>query len=434
MDSPSWSDAFHSAFSSCLHCFHSPSTESLHNDNQSANNPQRPRHLESLLEPLLTDPGDTDNEAETVSLHSNIGGTSNRRRNDHKRTKRRGISLFGFDLFGKRSGAIQLSESEDDDEYEALRRSRRSQRGLTSSRSLTFDGNISDAAPLDSAAIDERVVEEQEQLRAAQARQKQEKKERRRKRKEKKELKSLAQALAQNVHGGELEFEGFQGSGDHISSHSHPYPHIPSPFQQGFLQSPDPSPNPGRGFDDYGPFHGANAYDDDADFDGSLYAARKEGSSVSGGGSDSRRSPGGTSASRSDHSQSPSPSPLAPTGAEPKKKKKSKKSSSNSNSSLATSSSKTKSNKSRSSASATSSDQPSLASPIYSPSPLSEGFSLPMKEPTLEYEDSEFSSPGLFNIENRNFPSAGLGFGGNRSRSHSNSAQARSGAFLASRD
>jgi hypothetical protein len=53
------------------------------------------------------------------------------------------------------------------------------------------------------------------------------------------------------------------------------------------------------------------AQDNDTDFNGGLYAARKpnDGSSVSGGGLDSRHSPSGTSASRSDYSSS-RPSPL----------------------------------------------------------------------------------------------------------------------------
>ncbi|KIK66316.1 hypothetical protein GYMLUDRAFT_38136 [Collybiopsis luxurians FD-317 M1] len=453
MDSPSWTDAFHSAFTSCLHCFKAPSSdsdaESLHNNSRS-NRP--PRHLESLL----AEPVDTDTEAETVSLHSNIGDSGNRRQRTKKNKKNnsRNITLFGFDLFGKRSTTGPIHLSEDEDEEGGYHR--RSRRRPSRSSSLTFDSNMSDAAPLDSAAIGERVIEEEE-LRAAKER---EREERKRKRKDRKEMKRLAQALVQDGSAG--DFEGFQGSGDN-------YPNIPSPFQHA-MYLPNTS-------EDFGPFQNGVAPpvpapmpqndDDDADFDGGLYASRKpqDGSSVSGGGSDSRRSPGGTSASRSDYSNSrpsPVPSPLAtdlisPTHhhhtvlepqLEPKKKKKSKKSSSSS----ATSSSKTKSSsKSRSSASATSSDQtPSLASPISTaspvlssdgaaaPSPLSERF--PEENRKKPTPMMDFEGMQGFGAEERGFPSPGLGFGntgsgmgmGGLGTPRNNIA--RGGAFLATRD
>ncbi|KAJ3742806.1 hypothetical protein DFH05DRAFT_1256769 [Lentinula detonsa] len=407
MDSPSWTDVFHSAFSSCLHCFQAPSNDS---DSDSVQRP--PRYLESLLtEPLL----DTDTEAETVSLHSNVG--DNRQRRKKKQNKR--ITFFGFDLFGKRStGPIHLPE--DDEEVDGLLRRPRRQRqrptrisSSSSPSTITFDGNVSDAAPLDSAAISERVIEEEE-TRAAKER---EKDERRRKRKQRKEMKKFAQVLMQN--GGEGEFEGFQGSGGS-------YPHIPSPFQPGFL----PSPN----LDGFGPFHQAihvaqGDEDDAADLDGSLYAARKPnegGSSISGGGSDSRRSPGGTSTSRSDYSD---PRLLSMTGnvqpSQPKTKSKKSKSPVSTSSS-----SKTKSTKSRSSASATSSEQTeSLASPASLNSLNSP--SLTENKPILEFQSSGLPKPGFgkFGDFERSFPSPGLEFNG-----APRNGVARGGAFLASRD
>ncbi|KAJ3867821.1 hypothetical protein EV359DRAFT_61167 [Lentinula novae-zelandiae] len=410
MDSPSWADVFHSAFNSCLHCFQAPSVDS---DSESVHRP--PRYLESLLtEPLL----DTDAEAETVSLHSNVG--DNRRRRSRKQKQKKQITFFGFDLFGKRStGPIHLPEDDDEEVDELLRRSRRQRQRTTrissssSPSTITFDGNVSDAAPLDSAAIDERVIEEEE-LRAVKTR---EKDERRKRRKERKEMKKLARVLMQN--GGQGDFEGFQGSGGSNS-------HTPPPFQQGFL----PSPNS----DDFGPFRQAQTYadnrdeDEAADLDGSLYAARKPndgGSSVSGGGSDSRRSPRGTSASHSDFSNPRSFAEDSVTS-QPKKKKSKKSSASTS------SSSKTKSSNSRSSASATSSEQTeSLASPISSMSPASSQTttlpSVAVDKPTLEFEGSGFPRSG-FGIE-RSFPSPGLGFNG-----APRNGVARGGAFLASRD
>ncbi|KAJ3762539.1 hypothetical protein EV360DRAFT_79216 [Lentinula raphanica] len=418
MDSPSWKDVFHSAFGSCLHCFKAPSSI---DDSDSDSFQRPPRYLESLLtEPLL----DTDTEAETVSLHSNVGQNQSRRK---KKLQKKHITFFGYDLFGRRStGPIHLPEDDEEDGDEIPRRSRRQRQrpARTSSSTISFDGNISDAAPLDSAAINERVIEEEE-VRAAKER---EKEERKRKRRERKEMKRFAAALAQT--GGEGEFEGFQGSGTS-------YAHIPSPFQQEFLPS-----SPSVSSDYFGPFQQATASavdgdeDDAADLDGGLYAARKPnegGSSVSGGGSDSRRSPGGTSASRSDYSDS-RPSSLASEFQPPKPKtKKPKKSSSSS------SSSKTKSAKSRSSASATSSEQTeSLVSPASPNSLMSPASSFGMippsgaeDKPAVDFQRSGFPMPGFgtYSDSARYFPSPGLGFNG-----VPRNGVARGGAFLASRD
>ncbi|KAJ4480873.1 hypothetical protein J3R30DRAFT_2367291 [Lentinula aciculospora] len=403
MDSPSWTDVLHSAFGSCLHCFKSTSRD---NDSDSVQRP--PRYLESLLtEPLL----DTDTEAEIVSLHSSVGDNNRRRR----KQKQKQVTFFGFDLFGKRStGPIHLPEDEEEVD-ELLRRSRRQKQRSTriSSPSLpsaiTFDGSVSDAAPLDSAVIDERVIEEEER-RAVKER---EKEERRRKRKERKEMKKLAQVLLQNE--GQGEFEGFQGSGGS-------YPHLPAPFQQEFL----PSPNS----DDFGPYlqahnhaHADGEEDDAADLDGGLYAARKPnegGSSSSGGGSDSRRSPKGTSMSRSDYSDSLSQAnDFAPFQSITKKK-------SSKSSASTSSSSKTKSTKSRSSASATSSERTtSLASPISS---IAED-----KPSRVAIEGLGFPRSGFGNLDSeRSFPSPGLGTGGFNGAPRN--GMARGGAFLASRD
>ncbi|KAF5381492.1 hypothetical protein D9757_008126 [Collybiopsis confluens] len=416
MDSPSWTDALHSAFSSCLHCFQSSSSDSDLESTQNRGRP--PRHLESLL----AEPQDTDTEAETVSLHSNIGDNSRRRQRRQQKKKNGNITLFGFDLFGKRPTTGPIHLSGDEDEGEASPGLHRSRRRPSRTSSLTFDGNVSDAAPLDSAAIGERIVEVGE-LRVAKER---EREERRKMRKERKELKRLAQS----------------------------YPNIPSPFQHAvYLQ------NPLENFG--GPYHRGPAAppveDDEADFDGGLYAARKpnDGSSVSGGGSDSRRSPSGTSASRSDYSSS-NPSPLPANfiqphlqnlhphvrlEAQPKlKKKKSKKSSPASGASSFQT--KSSSSQSRSSASATSSDQtPSLASPVSTLSPVLSDGGVPSplnggagKKPSLMMH---FEDGPAFSVEERSFPSSGLGFGSGGMRGsggRGGNAFTRSGAFLASRD
>lgn len=189
MDSFSWSDGLRAALSPCLTCLKSREDS----DNEDSQNRNRgpdfvPRARADELEGLLADSDD----AETLSLHSNIGQGGKR-----KKRARRGktIKLFGFDLFGK--PPIHLPEDEDD----SLAPPRRT-RTISSS---TVD---SDAAPLDPATIAQlsaaraaESVAQEEADRAA-------KEERRRRRRERKAQKA---ALAAALERGEgADFEGFQ--------------------------------------------------------------------------------------------------------------------------------------------------------------------------------------------------------------------------------
>lgn len=244
-DDFSWSDTVHIALGSCLSCLkpsssHSSSSDDEHQQHQY--NPAINRILRARpdeLQGLLAEVDTTDNEAETLSLHSNpSNGSANRRKKIRKKKGRndnesRGITFFGFNLFGKPlPPPIHLDLDDGDDAlYRSHDRSRR--RGKqnpeqisTAQSTSTFD---SDAAPLSSSAIDalshslsspdtSAATEAMIHAEAAEADalRRLEKEERRKLRKERKELKKLAQALAQQAalgNGGD-EFEGFQGSGN----------------------------------------------------------------------------------------------------------------------------------------------------------------------------------------------------------------------------
>lgn len=148
------------------------------------------------LEGLLAESDD----AETMSLHSNLG---DRNRSRRKRRQRKGIRVFGYDLFGR--PPIHLPE----DEEEGSGSSRRRERAPESQRTRTISSSTldSDASPLDPSMIDEvsaaqaveRAAKEEEERRA--------KEERRQRRRERKELKRAALALAMSREG---DFEGFQ--------------------------------------------------------------------------------------------------------------------------------------------------------------------------------------------------------------------------------
>ncbi|KAF6750712.1 hypothetical protein DFP72DRAFT_508410 [Ephemerocybe angulata] len=123
----SWSDTISIAFSSCLSttvastsacipCLHrAQSDDSLNNHGSSASHPPhlagtinripraRPDELEGLLE--------SDSDVERVSMHSNFG--RGRKRANRKKNKK--ITLFGFDLFGKRRQAVPVKLTGEDD-------------------------------------------------------------------------------------------------------------------------------------------------------------------------------------------------------------------------------------------------------------------------------------------------------------------------------
>ncbi|KAF9652394.1 hypothetical protein BDM02DRAFT_2968174 [Thelephora ganbajun] len=291
----SWSDSVKAALAPCLSCL-SFASRVHRNDRPSSRNSSRP-DLDRLLQDV-----DTDTEAETLSLHSNIGDS--RRKRKKKRGPPKSITLFGYNLFGK--PPIRL---EGGDDLTAAIISPVGGRGPPNAvkKSMSTSTLDSDAAPLDPSTI--------AQLSAAQSpsgpsgeelRRKEERRRRRRERKERKE------ALARAMGRTDAEFEGFPGSG----------PGVPPP-----LSPPE--------FVFVSPTYPNEELVEDADFDAEAYNTRRHiGSTRSESDSRSR-----TSASTSNpdssyynhhHSQQPPPTPAPSTqgqnshDAPPKKRKSSR--------------------------------------------------------------------------------------------------------------
>lgn len=385
MESFSWFDSLRALAAPCLSCLRAPKTE--RND----------------LEDLLADSGSgttTDRDAETLSLHSNPGAP---RRKRARFTKT--IRLFGWNLFGR--PPIRLPDDDDDEEEEEAgreqgqgRRSRRSRRPPPPAISTsTLD---SDAAPLDSAAIESHATKRAEEE-AARA-------ERRARRRERKERKRAALALALEhaaVLDGNAEFEGFPGS-----SGRRPPP--ASPFARGSEDYRDDDDDD----DDE---------DEEGDFGAGAYARRTRGGSDSGRGSDSRSR---TSTSLSsgpqqqgqpyNHhyiSQQPSAHPaVPPPPAQRSKKGKSSRSSA----------SKTSSSSRRSRSSPSASQSPSLASPVATQ--FLDAATAPAPRTAQEFEgfpsDLGLHTAGIERLSS-GFPSPGIGGRRNGKRDM--------GAFLANR-
>lgn len=322
MDRFSWSDSFQAVFGSCISCLGRPPRLDS-NSEQNSNDRGGPiRARSDELEGLLAESDD----AETLSLHSNLG---DRDRSRKKRRQRKGIRLFGYDLFGR--PPIHLPDDDEGVDDSGRRRDR-----LERSRTISTSTLDSDAAPLDSSTIEElsaaqiaeRVTREDEERRA--------KEERRQRRRERKELKRAVLVLSMS---GEGEFEGFPGSGPE-------HGHIASPFQSSTAGSSDLS-SPHRQ-EDFGPFEQSQIHDDyDADdaetgdLDADAYTRRAPRGASMGSGSDSRSrtsaSNSNPDSSRYNHyylSQQPMqvphmlanqpPHPFELTSSTPKKKKKSK--------------------------------------------------------------------------------------------------------------
>ena len=195
MERFSWSDNFRAAFAPCLACLrpqqHNEDEErEQYNHHHTSRGPHyvpraRPDELEGLL-------ADTD-DAETLSLHSNIGRDDGRKRK--RQRPRKGIKLFGFDLFGR--PPIQLPEDEEIDE--ALHRSR--------TRTISASTLDSDAAPLDPSTIAQLSAARLAESEAQREQERLAKEERRRRRREKKAAREAELALA--LERSQVEFEGF---------------------------------------------------------------------------------------------------------------------------------------------------------------------------------------------------------------------------------
>ena len=194
MERFSWTDNLRAAFAPCLACLQPQQRDDEDDERQQYNHHHTargpdyvPRARADELEGLLQDTDD----AETLSLHSNIGRDDSRRRK--RRRPRKGIKLFGFDLFGK--PPIQLPDDDDDD----LRAPR--------SRTISSSTMDSDAAPLDPSTIEQLSAARAAEGAAQREAERLAKEERRRRRREKKAAREAALALA--LDRSQDEFEGF---------------------------------------------------------------------------------------------------------------------------------------------------------------------------------------------------------------------------------
>jgi len=275
MASFSWSDGIRAALSPCLTCLrpHNNSGDSDSDDTQHHNRNRGPdfipRAQPDELEGLLADADD----AETLSLHSNIG-IGHKRRKKRARTYKT-IKLFGFDLFGR--PPIQLPEDEDEDDEVALGRG---------ARARTISGSTvdSDAAPLDPSTIArlstvrmaESAQQEEDERKA--------KEDRRKQRRERKKAQHQAALAAAFERGEGDEFEGFPGSGNGLGSSHGPGTHSSDGRSSathesfGAFEQARPSPQ----------YPEENVDEDDADFDGQVYSKPSRAIGGSGSGSDSR--------------------------------------------------------------------------------------------------------------------------------------------------
>ena len=300
MDSFSWSDSFRATLGSCLPCLSRGVEPDDELDQQVGRGGARSAREE--LERLLDEPM-TDHEAETMSLHSNVGGA--RRKKKDKRKTHKSIRILGVDLFGRRSIP---AEEDAEDEDGPTRGSRARTSGLISTSTLD-----SDAAPLADDAISDFATRAQqrwapdvtdEQLTAEEAaeRERLEKEEHRARRRERRELNRLAEMGIFNSQQNLDEFEGFPGSGSGVS----------------------------RVADDFGPFVGGQAgeppaqreQEDEgvADFDAVAYTSKRgAGSSSEQNGSSHSRKHSRTSASLSaaeDRNRRPAHTPMSHTNFE----------------------------------------------------------------------------------------------------------------------
>lgn len=341
MDSFSWTDGLRATVSTCLPCFSSRNSSSdTEAENEGHGRLSRGTQLRyEELEGLLGELDDTNGDAETMSLHSNIGDSQRRPRSKKKKTRgraKKSIRFFGYDLFGR--PPIQLPDSEDEEDTPdndmgsagSRRRDRTRPNRLSignlpsahSSSSASATGFDSDASPLDTTAISKlspqdaarraaqaaALLEAEEQRRRVE---REERDERRKRRKERKELKRIGQAIANgsvNVSLDGEEFEGFPGSGS-LRPPSSFSPGAGSGFALSSLASP-PVVGPNAPGDDFGPYVGGltraltrdfadGDEDGEADFGGEAYT--RKASSRGSRGSDSSRSHSHsqTSASRS---------------------------------------------------------------------------------------------------------------------------------------
>ena len=272
MDSFSYRDSISAVFSSCCSCFGSAPSSSSQTPNLSNHraNSAASNDLERLLR---------DSDSDALSLHSNLGSSSNRRARQRRRSKF-SLTLFGYTLFGH--PPIYLSDDEDV-------RSQSRNRTLATVSSSTLD---SDAAPLDPSVIErltspdhleaaQRELESRRREVEEQARRKTE----RRARREERKARARASALMSLTSGRlpeDEEFGGFQGSGTIVS------PRAPGSDTVNVTHPADAGSNSGDA--------------DDADLGAELYVRRKSHSGIRSGSSADSKSRTSASMSTGDAS------------------------------------------------------------------------------------------------------------------------------------
>lgn len=245
MDDFSWSDSIKAALAPCFSCLHTTPETNIN------------EHSRNSLEGLLADVGDTDNEAETLSLHTNPG--------DRRRKKKRSpknMTIFGYNVFGK--PPIRL-EGEDSLSAGAPSRSGPSVQRKPTISSSTMD---SDAAPLNQSTIDGlSTAQLNDRMMATEEEERRQKEERRRLRRERKELRRMSLSIAMD-----REQEGFEGfPGSVTATHEN----MPTPYRKSSAH------------DDFVQVDHLDADEEGADFEAEMYTARKPAHSTRSG-SDSR--------------------------------------------------------------------------------------------------------------------------------------------------
>ncbi|KAG8855655.1 hypothetical protein FRB91_001888 [Serendipita sp. 411] len=299
MDSFSWSDSIRATIGSCIPCLKADDSDdelregqgrgqrrigatSLRNNGLSAR-----EELERLLDEPITDAED----AETMSLHSNVGNRKTKKRKSQRGQKTaKSVRVLGIDLFGRRSAHPPPSavENENDEETSLARDNPRRTRTISTS---TLD---SDAAPLADDVIVDFTSRAQERwapsrtdeelaIEERMERERIEKELRKEQRKERKEMKRLAEtgAFSSSIDGE--EFEGFPGSGQ-VSRSGIPSSDKGDEFGP-FVTSTSSQPTPKED----------KELEDEADFDAAAYTKNRR----TGNGEGSRSGSGSHSRSRS---------------------------------------------------------------------------------------------------------------------------------------
>ncbi|KAG8829345.1 hypothetical protein FRC17_006735, partial [Serendipita sp. 399] len=297
MDSFSWSDSIRATLGSCIPCLKTDA-DSDDEGQQGQGRGQRRVGATSLrtsganareeLERLLDEPITDAEDAETMSLHSNVGNRKKKRKTQRGQKGVKSVRVFGIDLFGRRSIRLPDDDAVENEGNEESFLARDNPRRIRTISTSTLD---SDAAPLaDDAIIDFTARAQQrwapsrndEELAVEERieRERIEREQRKESRRERKEMKRLAEMGAFSSPMDGEEFEGFPGSGQ--------------------LSHPGALGQESSSADEFGPFVTVSGdqmpaqedkeVEDDADFDAAAYTKKRRtgGGEDSGSGSHSR--------------------------------------------------------------------------------------------------------------------------------------------------